>query len=53
MMCQGTALGPHDEPFFEDTAKAIRVHGCYEIVFAEDLNAYKAFERTAANHEIV
>ena len=39
--------------FVEDTAKAIRVHGFYEIVFAEDLNAYKAFERTAANHAIV
>ena len=38
---------------FEDTATAIRVHGFYEIVFAEDLNAYKAFERTAGNHEIV
>ena len=39
--------------FYEDAAIAIRVHGFCEIVFVDDLNAFKAFELTAANHEIV
>ena len=54
MVYQGTVLGPPLwNVFYEDAAIAIRVHGFCEIVFADDLNAYKAFELTAANSEIV
>ena len=54
MVYQGTVLGPPLwNVFYEDAAIAIRVHGFCEIVFAHDLNAFKAFEITAANHKIV
>ena len=54
MVYQGTVLGPPLwNVFYENAAIAIRVHGFCEIVFADDLNAYKAFELTAANNEIV
>ena len=54
MVYQGTVLGPPLwNVFDEDAAIAIRVHGFCEIVFADDLNACKAFELTAANNEIV
>ena len=39
--------------FYEDAAIVIRVHGFGEIVFEDDLNAYKVFELTAANNAIV
>ena len=47
---QGTIIGPLLwNVFYEDAAMAIRVHEFCEIVFADDLNAYKAFELTTAN----
>ena len=53
MVYQGTALGP---PLwnicYEDASMAIRCHGFCEIVFADDLNAYKAFEFNASNEEL-
>ena len=51
MVYQGIVLGPHLWTIlFEDAAMAIRFHDfCCEMVFADDLNAYKAFQLTNGN----
>ena len=47
MVYQGIVLGPPLwNIYFEDATIAIRVNEFCEIVFADDLNAYKAFEFT-------
>ena len=50
MVYQGIVLGPPLwNLFFEDAAIAIRFNEFCEIVFADDLNAYKAFELDTGN----
>ena len=53
MVCQGTSLGPPLwNIFYEDAADAVHLHDFLEIVFADDLNAYKAFDFTTANEAL-
>jgi hypothetical protein len=50
MVYQGTVLGPPLwNMFFEDAAEAINERMFEEIVYADDLNAYKEFPGTTAN----
>jgi hypothetical protein len=54
MVFQGTVLGPTLwNIFFQDSSKAIKNAEFEDIVFADDLNAYKLFENTTCNDEIV
>ena len=47
MVFQGTVLGPPLwNVFFADVAKAVNKNGSCESVFADDLNAFKAFDAT-------
>ena len=53
MVYQGTVLGPPLwNIFYEDASLAIRCHEFCEIVFADDLNAFKAFEFNTSNEDI-
>ena len=50
MVYQGTVLGPQLwNLFFEDAAEAINEYTFEEIVYADDLNAYKEFTSTTTN----
>ena len=50
MVYQGDALGPPLwNIFFEHAASDIRFHDFYEIVFAKDFNAYKAYKSDTGN----
>ena len=54
MVYQGTILGPPLwNVFYEDAAMAIHVHEFCEIVFADNLNAYEAFELTTADNVLL
>ena len=51
---QGTVWGPILwNIFFQDAKYAIRKSGCAEIVYADDLNAFKDFPRATCNEDIV
>ena len=53
MVYQGTVLGlPLWNIFYEDAADAVHLHDFLEVVFADDLNAYKAFAFTTANEAL-
>ena len=53
MVYQGTALGPQLwNIFFEDAAYAVRSHGFNEIIYADDLNAYRAYPLKTPNAAI-
>ena len=50
MVYQGTVLGPSLwNAFFEDARNAINITKFIEIVFADDLNAYRHYGRNAKN----
>jgi hypothetical protein len=50
MVYQGTVLGPQLwNLYFEDAADAIREYMFEEIVYADDLNAYKELPGTTEN----
>ena len=50
---QGTVWGPMLwNAFYGDSSKAIRKHGFTEVVYADDLNAFKAFENTVEDSKI-
>ena len=52
MVFQGTVWGPTLwNVFYEDAAKPVRKSGFTEVVYADDLNAYKEVERTVRNTE--
>ena len=54
MVFQGTVWGPclwH--LFFEDAQLAIQDAGFEEVVFADDLNAFKAFDNAVPNEELL
>ena len=54
MVYQGIVLGPLLWNIFsEDAAKAIRLNEFCEIVFADDLKAYKAFTPTTGNQALL
>ena len=54
MVFQGTVWGPILwNIFFQDAKYAIRKSGCAEIVYADDLNAFKDFPRATCNEDIV
>ena len=53
MVFQGTVLGPSLwNAFFEDARNPINAQRFIEIVFADDLNAYKNYPRKARNSNI-
>ena len=53
MVYQGTVLGPPLwNIFYEDAAVAIHIHDFCEIVFADDLNAYKTFALATPNETL-
>ena len=50
MVYQGTVLGPILwNVFFQDSKFAIQKSGCEEIIYADDLNAFKDFPRNVPN----
>ena len=54
MVYQGIVLGPLLWNILsEDAAKAIRLNEFCEIVFADDLKAYKAFTPTTGNQALL
>ena len=54
MVYQGTVLGPILwNVFFEDARKAIEERMYTEVVYADDLNAYREFAGTVHNDEIL
>ena len=54
MVFQGTVLGPGLwNLMYEDARKPIQNCGFTEIVYADDLNAYRAFKRSISNAEVL
>jgi hypothetical protein len=54
MVFQGTVWGPCLwDLFFEDAQLAIQDAGFEEVVFADDLNAFKAFDNAVPNEELL
>ena len=53
MVYQGTVWGPWLwNTFFQDAAPVLRNHDCQEIVFVDDLNAFKVYDRDTPNDHI-
>ena len=53
MVYPRTILGPpRRNIFYEDAADAVHLHDFLGIVFADDLNAHKAFDFTDANETL-
>ena len=54
MVFQGTVWGPQLwNSFFGDASKPVRKCGFEEIVYADDLNGFKAFPRNTPNKEVL
>jgi len=54
MVFQGTVWGPMFwNVFYQDADKAIRSNGFLEIVFADDLNAFKEYDSTKSTGDIL
>ena len=54
MVFQGTVWGCiFWNVFFHDSKHAVRKSGCKEIVYADDLNAYKEYDRSVQNEDII
>ena len=54
MVFQGTVWGPQLwNFFFGDAKKPVRDAGFTEVVFADDLNAFKAFDLATSNEEVL
>ena len=53
MVFQGTVLGPQMwNFFFADAARSIRSEGYSEVIYADDLNAFKVFSSDVDNESI-
>ena len=53
-VCQGTVLGPSLwNTFFADVAVPASSGGGHEAIFADDLNVFKAFDRTTPLEEVI
>ena len=54
MVYQGTVWGPSLwNLFFEDARRALNSGGFTEAVYADDLNAFKAFAQTTPNEQLL
>ena len=53
MVFQGTVLGPQLWNFFADARQAINSTGHTEVVYADDLNAYKLYAADVSNKDIM
>ena len=54
MIYQGTVWGPWLwNLFYEDARLALLVHDFQETVFADDLNAFRAFLLQTPNHDLI
>ena len=54
MVFQGTVLGPPLwNLFFKDAQTAVRFEGFQDVVYADDLNAFKAFDASVGNETIL
>ena len=54
MIYQGTVWGPFLwNCYYADSKNAIRQAGCTEIVYADDLNAFKSFNNKSSNNSII
>ena len=53
MVYQGTVFGPHLwNVFYADSRIPVQRNLCTEVVFADDLNCFKAFDATASDRQI-
>ena len=54
MVFQGTVLGPSFwNVYYADAKAAVNAKGFQELVYADDLNCWKAFDRATPNNEVL